>query len=194
MSELTEKSPLVEKSEEENVVESAPPRKKKRKRFIPVFALLILIITAAVLVATFWLPVMEIYGTAMAPTLQSGDIVVAVKTENIEPGDIIAFEHNNKILVKRVIAVPNDSVIIDDSGKVFINEWTISEPYLSKKALGQTNIEFPYQVPNNNYFVMGDNRETSVDSRNTSVGCITKDQIVGKLILQVWPLNQLELF
>ena len=152
---------------------------------------LITVAAVAVLVATLWLPVLQIYGNSMTPTLQNGEIVFSLKTSRLEQGDVVAFYYNNKILVKRVIAGPGAWVNLDEAGNVYINSVLLEEPYVTEKALGQTNIELPYQVPDGQYFVMGDHRESSVDSRNTAVGCITADQIVGKIVYRVWPLKGL---
>ena len=152
---------------------------------------LITVAAVAVLVATLWLPVLQIYGSSMAPTLQDGEIIFTVKTADFEPGDIIAFYYNNKILVKRVICSAGDWLDIDDDGTVYVNDAVLNEPYLTEKALGDTDIELPYQVPDGKIFVMGDHRSTSVDSRNTAVGCVAQEQIVGKIIFRVWPLDRL---
>ncbi len=152
---------------------------------------LVIVAAIAVLVATLWLPVLQIYGTSMTPTLQDGEIIFSVKGSDFALGDIIAFYYNNKILVKRVIANPGDWVNIDEDGTVYVNETVIDEPYLTEKALGDCNIELPYQVPDGKIFVMGDHRSTSVDSRNTAVGCVAQEQIVGKIVFRVWPLNRL---
>lgn len=151
---------------------------------------LITVAAVAVLVATLWLPVLQIYGTSMAPTLANGNIVVSVKGNDFQPGDVIAFYYNNKILVKRVIAGPGDWVDIDEKGTVYVNNQELQEPYLEEKALGDCNIQLPYQVPENRIFVMGDHRSVSVDSRNTAVGCVAEEQIVGKIIFCIWPLNE----
>lgn len=151
---------------------------------------LITVAAVAVLVATLWFPVLQIYGTSMAPTLTNGNIVVSVKGNDFQPGDVIAFYYNNKILVKRVIAVPGDWVDIDEKGTVYVNNQELQEPYLEEKALGDCNIQLPYQVPENRIFVMGDHRSVSVDSRNTAVGCVAEEQIVGKIIFCIWPLNE----
>ena len=148
---------------------------------------LITVAAAAVLVATLWLPVLEIYGSSMSPTLEDGEIVLSLKTGELEPGQVIAFYYNNKILVKRVVARSGDWVNIDPDGNVYINGNLLEEPYLEEKALGECDIELPYQVPENHVFVMGDHRSTSVDSRNTAVGCVTEEQIVGRLVLCMWP-------
>lgn len=154
---------------------------------------LITVAAVAVLVATLWLPVLQIYGSSMTPTLQDGEIVFSVKTTHMEPGDIIAFYYNNKILVKRVIAGPGDWVDIAQDGTVSVNGAVIEEPYLEEKAFGDADIELPYQVPDGRIFVMGDHRATSVDSRHTAVGCVAEEQIVGKIAFRVWPLDRLGL-
>ncbi|MDD7739070.1 MAG: signal peptidase I [Lachnospiraceae bacterium] len=151
---------------------------------------LITVAAIAVLVATLWLPVLQIYGNSMTPTLTDGEIIFSVKTSKFEPGDIVSFYYNNKILVKRVIACSGDWVDIDEDGQVYINDQPLEEPYLTEKALGDCNIELPYQVPDGKIFVMGDHRSTSVDSRNSAVGCVAQEQIVGKILFRVWPLNR----
>lgn len=154
---------------------------------------LITVAAVAILIATLWLPVLQIYGTSMSPTLKDGEVVVTVKTSNFETGDIVSFYYNNKILIKRVIAKAGDWVNIDEDGTVFINDIPLEEPYLKEKAFGDTNIDLPYQVPDGKIFVMGDHRSTSLDSRNTSVGCVSQEQIVGKIVYCIWPLNRLRL-
>lgn len=144
---------------------------------------------AAVLVATLWLPVLEIYGTSMTPTLSEGEIVVSVKVDELEPGDIVAFYYGNKVLIKRYIAGPGTWVDIDEDGTVTVNGEVLDEPYLTEKAFGICDLELPYQVPEETYFLMGDQRETSVDSRHSSVGCVTKEAMVGKIVYRVWPLD-----
>lgn len=154
---------------------------------------LVVVAAIAILVATIWLPVLQIYGSSMTPTLQNGDIVVSVNTSEFQTGDILAFYYNNKILVKRVIAGPIDWVDIDSDGATYVNGELLSEPYVTEQSFGDTNIELPYQVPDGKYFVMGDHRSTSVDSRNTAVGCVGQEQIVGKIIFRVWPLSEIGL-
>ena len=153
-------------------------------------AILMVVAAAAVLVATLWMPVLRIYGSSMVPTLSDGQIVVSVKTTDFQPGDIAAFYHGNKLLIKRFIAGPSDWVNIDNDGNVFINGVELDEPYLTEKAFGETNITLPYQVPDKRYFLMGDNRDVSIDSRNTAVGCVAADQIVGKVVFRIWPLRE----
>lgn len=151
---------------------------------------LITVAAAAILVITLLFPVLQIYGTSMTPTLYDKDIVVSVKSSNHELGDIIAFYYNNKILVKRVICGAGDWIDIDKDGNVYVNGTEINEPYLTEKALGDCNIELPYQVPDGKVFVMGDHRSTSVDSRNISIGCVAEEQIVGRIVFRIWPLNR----
>ena len=153
-------------------------------------AILVVVAAVAVLVATLWMPVLRIYGTSMTPTLDDGQIVVSVKSTNFGQGDIVAFYQGNKLLIKRFIAGPADWVNIDSDGNVSVNGVALEEPYIAEKAYGETNIELPYQVPDKRYFLMGDNRDASVDSRNTAVGCISDEQIVGKVIFRIWPLSQ----
>lgn len=167
-------------------------RKKKEYRRTLRSTVYILLVVAAVsvLVATLFLPVLQVTGTSMEPTLETGQIVVAVKNVEFERGDVIAFYYNNKVLLKRVIGLPGDKIVIDADGNVSVNGEALEEPYLSEKSLGQTDIEYPYQVPDGKIFVMGDHRATSVDSRTSAVGCIADEFIVGKVVFRVWPTNR----
>ena len=151
---------------------------------------LITVSAVAVLVAVLLLPVLRIYGTSMTPTLEEDNIVVSLKGGNFKTGDVIAFYYNNKILVKRVIAHEGQKVFIDDNGDVYVDNVLIDEPYVDQKAFGECDIELPYQVPEGRVFVMGDHREVSVDSRNTSIGCVAEEQIVGRIIFNLWPFNE----
>lgn len=155
---------------------------------------LVTVAAIAVLVATLWLPVLQIYGGSMTPTLQDGQIVFSVKTSDWEQGDILAFYYNNKILIKRVIAGPGDWINITEDGTVYVNDVMLEEPYVAELSLGDSDITYPYQVPDGKIFVMGDHRATSVDSRHTAVGCVAQEQIVGKIIFRIWPLGEIGSF
>ncbi|MBO5196533.1 MAG: signal peptidase I [Clostridia bacterium] len=154
---------------------------------------LVLVAAIAVLIATLVLPVLQISGTSMEPTLNNGEIVVLFKTTKLERGDLCGFSYSNKILIKRVIGLPGDYIAIDEEGNVFVNNKKIDEPYITEKGLGECDIEFPYQVPENEFFLMGDHRSTSIDSRSTVIGCIPQDQIIGKIFLKVWPLSDISI-
>lgn len=151
---------------------------------------LVVVAAFAVLVATLWMPVLQIYGSSMTPTLQEGQIVVSVKSSDFEQGDLVAFYIGNKLLVKRMIAGPGEMVYITEDGTVFVNGTQLDEPYVSEKAFGECDLELPYQVPESRYFLMGDHRATSVDSRSSVVGCVAEEQIVGKIVFCVWPLSE----
>lgn len=171
-------------------------REQYRKRFKKLLRgtvnALIVVAAIAALVATLIFPVLQIVGTSMEPTLNDGEFVLLVKTDKLETGDLCAFYYSNKILIKRIIAVPGDYLWIDPEGTVFLNGEELDEPYVNEKALGECDITFPYQVPENAYFMMGDRRETSIDSRSSAIGCIAEDQIVGKILCKFWPLSELE--
>lgn len=176
-------------------VEAELNRVKYRRRYHRVLRstvyILVTVAAAAILAATLWLPVLQIYGNSMTPTLKDGEILYTVKSSDLKVGDVVAFYYNNKILVKRMICSAGDWIDIDEDGTVYVNDKELEEPYLVEKALGDCNIELPYQVPDGKIFVMGDRRSTSVDSRNTAVGCVAREQIVGKIIFRIWPLKRL---
>lgn len=182
-------TPIPEIPELERELKRERYKRRYRRTLKSTVYALITVAAVAVLVATLWLPVLEIYGSSMVPTLNDGQIVLSLKTDKLETGQVVAFYYNNKILVKRVIAQPGDWVNIDTDGTVYVNGSVLDEPYVTDKALGECDIELPYQVPENRVFVMGDHRSTSIDSRHSTVGCIAADQIVGRLVLCVWPLD-----
>ena len=155
---------------------------------------LTIVAAVAVLIATLVLPVLQIEGTSMEPTLHNGDVVLLMKTTRFNRGDLCGFTWNNKLLIKRVIGIPGDWIEIDTDGTIYLNGEKLDEPYVEQKAFGECDLEFPFQVPQEQYFVVGDMRESSIDSRNTLIGCIPKDQIVGKVFFRVWPFKSIQLF
>jgi len=148
----------------------------------------------AALIATLVLPVMQIEGTSMEPTLKSGDIVLLNKTTNFDRGEICGFAWNNKLLIKRVIGIPGDWIEMDTDGTVYRNGEKLDEPYTEQLTFGECDLEFPFQVPQEQYFVLGDMRESSIDSRNTLIGCVENEQIVGKVFFRIWPLKSMRFF
>ncbi len=176
-------------------IESEIRREKYKNRYkislkSTVFTL-VTVAAVAILVATLWMPVLQIYGSSMTPTLTDGDIVISTTVSEFKTGDVIAFYYNNKVLVKRVIAVSGQWVDIKEDGTVYVNSAEIDEPYITEKSFGDCDISLPYQVPEGRIFVMGDHRSVSVDSRNSVVGCVSQEQIVGKIIFRIWPLDKI---
>ena len=155
---------------------------------------LTIVAAVAVLIATLVLPVLQIEGTSMEPTLTKGDIVLLTKTTKFDRGELCGFSWNNKLLIKRVIGIPGDWIEIDTDGTVYLNGEELDEPYAAHKAGGECDLEVPFQVPQEQYFGLGDMRESSIDSRNTLVGCVEKEQIVGKVFFRIWPFKGLRFF
>jgi signal peptidase I len=156
-------------------------------------SVLVVVAAVAVLITTLFLPILQISGDSMSPTLAHNEIVVLLKTRDFHQGDLIGFYYQGKILLKRVIALPEDEVVIDSDGNVYVNAQLLEEPYVTDKSLGDCDLEFPYKVPGTGYFVLGDRRSNSVDSRNSMVGTVSQDDIIGKVFLRVWPLDRLGL-
>lgn len=182
---------LLTTSQIEELYKKAKYRKLFSEKIRSTVFMLIVVAAFAILVAMLYLPTLRIYGKSMKGTLEGGNIVLAVKSNRFKTGDIVAFYYNNNILVKRVIAESGDWVNITKDGTAYVNNKKINEPYIENKAYGETNIKFPYQVPENRIFVLGDNRKVSIDSRNTSIGVVSDEQLVGKLIFRIWPLSEI---
>lgn len=179
----------------EDDVKAERKRLKYRRRFIitlrtTVYALTV-IAAIAVLLATLFLPVLQVSGSSMEPTLSDDDIILLIKTDNLSTGDLIGFYYQNKLLLKRVIGVAGDVIDIDEEGNVTVNGELLDEPYVTNKSIGECDIDLPYQVPENRVFVMGDNRATSIDSRSSVIGCIEEDQIVGKVLIRIYPFKKI---
>ena len=170
--------------------DKASYRKRYVRSIMSTISVLIVVAAVTVLTATLLLPVLRIYGQSMNSTLNSGELVISVKGASFKPEDIVAFYYNNNILVKRVIASSGEWVDIDLDGNVYVNQQKLDEPYITDKAFGEPDIDFPYQVPDERIFVLGDNRSVSIDSRHRSVGCVTSEQIVGKIVFRIWPLSR----
>ncbi|MCD7846993.1 MAG: signal peptidase I [Oscillospiraceae bacterium] len=195
MSKRKKNRELVLPTEQEVLAERK--RLKRRRRFIitlrtTVYALVV-VAAVAVLLATLFLPVLQVSGSSMEPTLSDDDIILLFKTDNLKTGDLIGFYYQNKLLLKRVIGVAGDTIDIDEEGNVTVNGELLDEPYVTNKSLGECDIELPYQVPENRVFVMGDNRATSIDSRSSAIGCIESYQIVGKVLIRIYPFDRISI-
>ena len=153
---------------------------------------MVFILIAVLIIGIAMIPYVCMYGTAMAPTLSDGDFGIAFPAREYRSGDIIAFRQNEKVLIRRIIACSGSSVSIDENGIVTVDGVVLDEPYTAQKALGQCNIQFPYIVPDGQYFVLGDNRANAVDSRSTVLGCISKDAIIGRLNVIFWPFTRFQ--
>lgn len=184
-------SDLVSNEEVKEELSRLTERERYLKKVQKTLSILVVVAAISVLVATLWMPILKIYGSSMDPTLENGQIVVSIKTKKLKSGDVVAFWQGNKLLVKRVIASPGQKVDIDVNGKVFVDGKAISETYLDSESLGNTDIDFPHQVEESRWFCMGDNRESSIDSRSAVIGDISKEQIEGKVLFSVWPLNKI---
>ena len=165
-------------------------RKTYQRAFFKTVGVLCVVAAISVLLTTLWMPVLQIYGSSMSPTLEPGDLVLSVKNEKLETGDVVAFYQGNKLLIKRVIATSGQWVDIDNDGVVTVDGLVLDEPYIKELSLGNCDIEFPHQVKEAHYFIMGDNRDTSLDSRANTIGDIAEEQIEGKVVFRIWPLNK----
>ena len=152
---------------------------------------LIVVAAVAVLIATLALPVLQISGSSMEPTLNDEEIVALLKTTNLKRGELCCFSYQNKYLIKRVIGLPGDKVSIDENGDVYVNEIKLEESYITDKSLGECDIAFPCYVTDNHYFVLGDHRSTSIDSRSSVIGLVSEDYIIGKIFFRVWPFDRI---
>jgi len=188
---MIERIDLPETPEIREAYERVSYLDKLKKSIISTTNILIVVAALAILVAMLFLPVLRIYGESMSGTLKAGELVISVKGAKFKTGDIVAFYYNNNILVKRVMANSGDWIDIDLDGNVYVNQQLVDEPYLTEKAFGEPDIDLPYQVPDERVFVLGDNRSVSVDSRHKSVGCVSSEQIVGKIVFRVWPLTKI---
>ena len=179
-------------------VETERKRYRRQKAYNKALSGTIYVLTivaaVAVLIATLVLPVLQIEGTSMEPTLVNGDVVLLTKTTSFDRGELCGFSWNNKLLIKRVIGIPGDWIEIDTDGTVYLNGEKLDEPYAEQLSVGECDLEFPFQVPQEQYFVLGDMRESSIDSRNTLIGCVAKDQIVGKVFFRIWPYKTIRFF
>lgn len=163
-------------------------RSKFQKTLLSTISILIVVAAVAVLISTLFLPVVQVSGNSMEPTLTDGDILVTVRSDKIGYGEICCVSWQNKLLLKRIIGMPGDIINIDSNGNVFVNNELTDEPYINVKSPGISDIDFPFLVPDNKYFILGDRRDSSVDSRNSAIGCVGKDQIIGHVLFKVWPL------
>ena len=179
-------------------VETERKRYRRQKAYNKALSGTIYVLTivaaVAVLIATLVLPVLQIEGTSMEPTLVNGDVVLLTNTTSFDRGELCGFSWNNKLLIKRVIGIPGDWIEIDADGTVYLNGEKLEEPYAEQLSVGECDLEFPFQVPQEQYFVLGDMRESSIDSRNTLIGCVAKDQIIGKVFFRIWPFKTIRFF
>ncbi len=176
----------------ENELKSIKYRKIFKKTLVSTIAILTVVAAVAVLISTIFFPVIQVSGSSMEPSLNDGDIIVLMKSKKCKYGDLCCISWQNKLLLKRIIGMPGDSISIDESGNVFVNDKLLDEPYIKEKSLGICEIEFPYKVPENKVFILGDYRDISVDSRSEAIGCIDTDQIIGHVMFRVWPFEQIE--
>ncbi|HAV90736.1 MAG TPA: signal peptidase I [Eubacterium sp.] len=178
-------------------IEDEISRLKNRRDYIHILfntiASLIVVAAIAVLISSFLLPVLRVTGTSMTPTLTNGTVVVCKRTTSLKRGDIVAFYYNNKVLLKRVIGLPGDYIEVRTDGTVLVNNEAIDEPYIDGPSYGENDLTYPYQVPEDRYFVMGDHRSTSVDSRSKTIGCVSEEEVLGKVKMAIWPIDKFKI-
>lgn len=166
-------------------------RTDRRHGFCAFLFSFLMTIVGGLMIMLLFLPVLEVSGSSMEPTLQDGDILVLYKPNVIRPGELCGMYAKDRLILKRVIALPGDVVTMDDTGNVYVNGTELQEPYVSKKALGTCDLSFPFTVPDNSLFVMGDHRETSIDSRCSLIGCVKMNQVMGQVVARIWPLSSI---
>jgi len=188
---MKNKKPIELPTIEELEAEINRKKHKQNQHHLMRNAIYVLIVVAAVtsLISIFFVRALKTFGSSMTPTLEDGDIVAVYLTDEAEPGQLVAFYFNNKLIIKRVIALGGSVVDMDEAGNVFVNGSPLEEPYLAEKALGEVSVEFPFTVPDGQYFVLGDNRITSTDSRSGIIGCVDPDNMLGRVVFKVWPLE-----
>ena len=166
-------------------------RRRKKQRILKALTgiFLGLTLTAGALYGSQRFTTLRITGTSMEPGLEDGDLVVFARCGQPAPGRICSFTWENRTLVKRIIGLPGDWVQVDPTGRVLINGRHRPEPHIPEPAPGPTDVEFPCLVPGDSLFVMGDRRETSVDSRNTAIGPVPLDRVQGLAVFRLWPLE-----
>lgn len=162
-----------------------------RAAFRSTVYVLLVVAAVAVIISTLFLPLLQVSGTSMEPTLEDGNVILLFKTSKFQTGDLIGMYHEGKILLKRVIGGPGDFVKMDEAGNVYVNDVLLEEPYVSEKSLGECDVTFPYQVPDESYFVLGDHRSVSIDSRSSAIGCVRDEEIIGRVVLRIWPLGKI---
>lgn len=192
MKESTSSNSFPNVKEIEDALELEKGKEVRRYISKKTLSLFVILIAVLILLIVWCLPLVKIDGSSMAPTLHNGDIILTTEKESYRAGDIIIFKYGNSIITKRIIASGGDSVSIDTDGNVYVNNRLIQEDYLVEKALGECEIEFPYQVPEDTFFVLGDHRSTSADSRILSIGTVSEDDIIGMAVLKIWPLGDFD--
>lgn len=154
---------------------------------------IILAVGLALLIRAFVFEPVKVEQTSMYPTLNDGDRLISSKisyeTGDPQFQDIIVIQINKTTkYVKRVIGLPGDSVEIKNS-KVYVNGEEINEPYISRDLVYDDYNKIT--VPDNYYFVLGDNRPYSKDSRDESVGLIPREKIISKIAFRIYPFNKI---
>ncbi|MBR0226846.1 MAG: signal peptidase I [Clostridia bacterium] len=189
MAKWTKGTPFPDLDDIQNEMRRSKNQSKYHQALKSTAGTIVVVAAIAVLVASIFLPVLRVTGTSMQPNFAPGNVLVALKTKDYVPGDVCSFYYNNKLIIKRVIAIGGDVLEIDEDGRVSVNGLVLDESYVRTYDLGLCDIDFPYTVPAEQLFVMGDNRASSVDSRVQAFGCISKEELMGKVVLRVWPLQ-----
>ena len=188
-----------DEDDEDDEDDEEPGRKKKKpgRTVLKVFLILLLTVLVLAIGASVYM-VMQygyvVYGTSMAPSLVEGDLVLAIPKSLPVTGDLVSFNNGDRVLIKRAIGCPGDEISVSEDGRVTLNGIELNESYALFTEGDAGDVSYPLTVPEHFYFVMGDNRANSVDSRYSVLGMVSEQDINGRIFLRLWPMRRLQVF